>query len=148
MAGFKFKFQAMLNIKEQTEEILKNQLGVAIQKLEREKGVLKDLKGEKKRCISELGSETSKGVTIEKLRGYNVYISSLKQKIINQSERVKEQQQVVDKYREELLKITKERKMLGKLKEKQKEEYFKEQIKKEQKIVDETISYKQSLKNE
>ncbi len=144
MAKFVFKLQPMLNIKKQMEDSIKTKLGEAIQVLEAEKIILEELKNQKKKCMSEVSTKVSGGVTIDKLRNYNAYISFIKQKIINQSERVKSAGQIVDKYREELIEAVKERKMLETLKEKQYSEYLKEEHKKEQKLIDEVISYKES----
>lgn len=147
MPGFKFKLQSLLNIKQQMEDSLKNQLGKAIQAFEIEKKKLEELYEQKKKCMSEVSNEVSDGTTIEKLRSFNAYISFIKEKIINQSESVKSAHAIVDKYREELLDIVKERKMLEALKEKHFAKFLKEMEINQQKIVDEVISYKESKKN-
>lgn len=136
--------QSVLNIKKQIEDSLKNELAKALRVLEEEKLVLNELKEEKKRCMSDVNSEVSKGVTVEKLRNYNAYISFVKQKISNQTERVNLAKKTADKYRDELISAVKERKMLETLRDKQYSEYLKEEEKKQQKIVDEIISYKGS----
>lgn len=144
MAGFNFKLEPILSLKRQLEDSKKNELGKAIQILETEKKVLKKLKEEKKRCMSEVTGKVSEGVTIDKLRSYNAYISFIEEKINKQSEIVKHAQENADKYREELVQIIKERKMLETLKEKQHAQYLKEQEKKYQKAIDEVISYKEA----
>ncbi len=144
MAKFVFKLQPVLNIKKQIEDSLKIQLGKAVQALEAEKELLRELESEKKRCMAEVGAEVSGGVKADKLKNYNAYISFIKQKISRQCEMVKSAQEIVDKYREELTDMMKERKMLEKLREKQYEEYLKEVKKKEQKDIDEIVSYRGS----
>lgn len=146
MAKFIFKLQPLLNIKTQKEDALKNELAKAIRYLENEKNVLKSHKEEQKKYMAEVSSESANGVTVERLKTYNMYISLLKQKILNQTKRVKSAQKIVDKYREELIQISKERKMLETLKDKQYGEYLKEQEKQQQKETDEVISYKESTK--
>ncbi len=147
MAKFVFKLQSVLNIKKQIEDSLKIQLGKAVQALEAEKELLKELESEKKRCMGEVGSKVSGGVKVDKLKNYNAYISFIKQKISRQYEMVKSAQEIVDKYREELTGMMKERKMLEKLREKQYEEYMQEIKKKEQKDIDEIVSYRGSARN-
>ena len=144
MAVFKFRLQSVLNIKKQMEESLQDDLAKAIQAMENEKKVFNELKEERERGLSEVNSEVSSGVTVEKLRNYNAYLSFVKQKISNQAERVKCSKETADKYREELVAAVKERKMLETLKEKQYSQYLKEEEKKQQRIVDEIVSYKQS----
>lgn len=146
MASFKFKLQSLLNIKTQMEDTLKNQLAKAVRYLEEEKSALKNLKEEQKKCMSDISSESSNGVTVERLRNYNSYISFLKEKILNQTKRVKSAQEIVDNYRDELIQASKEKKVLETLKDKQYSEYLKEQEKIEQKRVDELISYKETTK--
>lgn len=73
-----------------------------------------------------------------------MYISSLAKKVEDQNKNIKEANDVVDKYREELIKIVKERKMLEKLREKKLNEYLIEMSKDEQKRMDEIVSYKYS----
>ena len=145
MAKFNFGLQPVLNIKKQTEESVKNELGKAVYALEAEKNFLKDLIYEEKRCMLEVSAGVSSGLTVAKLRNYNAYISFIKQKISNQSEKVKYAQENADNIREGLIKITKEKRMLEVLREKQYAEYLKEEEKKEQKRVDEIISYKESM---
>lgn len=144
MARFTFRLQPVLNIKRQMEDSLKHELGKALQSLENEKKKLNELKEEKKKCMSEVSSGVTGGMTVNKLRTYNTYISFIKQKITKQTEMVKSAQKIADKHREELVQMVKERKMLEKLKEKQYEQFLKEADKNEQKIVDEIISYKES----
>lgn len=144
MARFIFKLQSVLNFKKQVENNLKNQLGNALRKLEEEKEVLNNFEKEKKKYISEIGSKASTGVKIGLLRSYNSYISFIRQEILNQCERIKSVQEIVDKYREELIQAMKSRKILETLKEKQYEEYLREERKKEQKIIEEVINFKMS----
>ena len=70
------------------------------------------------------------------------YISLLTTKIMQQKENINLAAYNVDKVREELIKIVKEREILDKLKEKKYEAYLQEQLKAEQRLNDEIISYR------
>lgn len=142
MAKFVFKMQSLLNIKKQMEESLKSELGKAVQKLELEKSRLSKLQAEKEECIYNLNSKSSQGIIVSKIQGYNSYISLLNEKIKIQKENINYAQNIVDKYREQLIKMIQEKEMLEKLKEKKYQEYLLELAKEEQKINDEVISYK------
>lgn len=144
MPGFKFSLQTVLNIKKQKEDSLKNDLGKAMQRHEKEKETLQTLTNEMENCIAEFNIQSTKGVTVERLREFSAYLPVLKQHVQFQKEKVKYAQQDVDKYRVMLIKAVQEREMLDKLKEKQLKEFMDEQIKKEQKVVDEIVSYKYS----
>ena len=142
MPKFNFKLQPLLKVKSQLEDNLKNVLGKAIQKLEMEKAALRSLESKKDRYINEF-NEKSRKTTVDKLIKFNNYISFLIVKINRQKENVNCACQNVDKIREELIKIVKERKILDKLKERNYEIFRQEQLKEESKIVDGIISFKQ-----
>ncbi|MCX7710687.1 MAG: flagellar export protein FliJ [Clostridia bacterium] len=142
MAKFVFKFQPLLDLKTQMEDSLKNELGKAIQKLEQEKEVLRTMETEREECIRQFNEKSSQGIVVERLKEYNLYISHLKERMEKQKENIKAAQKNVDKVREQLIKVVQERKMLDKLKEKKLEEYKKEQLVQEQKVIDEVVSFK------
>lgn len=144
MSKFVFKLQTLLNLKIQMEESTKNELGKAIQELEREKEILSNIEKEKENYIEMVKEESRKGVAVRKIIEINDYILRLKDKIELQKENVNYAQKNVDKYREQLINIMQEKQMLEKLKEKKYEEYKYEEMKKEQSQVDEIVSYKYS----
>ncbi len=141
MPGFVFKMQTLLNVKKQFEDNLKNELGKAIQKLEYEKAALLRYEKEMEDIIEEQNREVFSSIPVKKLREYSAYISMMKEKIETQKENVKFQQQNVDNYREQLIKAMQEKEILEKLKEKKYEQFLKQQLKNEQKINDEIVSY-------
>lgn len=140
MAKFSFKLQPVLNVRVQTEDNLKYELGKAIQKLEKEKRKLALLK----HALSDLANEfneKAKNTTVYKLIEFNEYMSLLNSEIKRQKENVNCASLNVDKVRRELLKAVKERKILEKFKEKKLEEYLLGEKKAEQKTNDEIVSY-------
>ncbi len=141
MAKFIFRLEAVLNVKRQQEENIKNELGKAMQRLEAEKQKLARLERSKEEIIAEFNLKT-KSTTVHKLIEFNAYLSLLKSNISRQKERVNKAVLDVDKIREELVKAVQERKILEKLKEKKHDEYLIEQKKLEQKTNDEIVSYK------
>jgi flagellar FliJ protein len=142
MAKFRFRLQPLLNIKIQLEDSAKNELGKAVHRLEEEKGKARTLVLNREKYISEFQEKTSSFIRIDELKGYSLYISKLAKNIELQNKNVKEASDNVDKYREDLIKIVKERKILEKLKEKKYNEYLSELGKDEQKRMDEIVSYK------
>jgi len=147
MAKFVFKLQSLLNVKNQMEENLKNELGKAIQKLEYEKSILKRLEEEKEENIGHIYNKSNAGISVGELREYNAYIGYLGEKILLQKENINYAQDCVDKYREELIKIVREREMLEKLKEKKYKDYLNEQLQEEQRLNDEIVSFKYNTKD-
>lgn len=142
MAKYVFKLQTLLNLKLQLEDSLKNELGKAVQRLEEEKRIQKQIELNREECINKVNIESSRGTTVEKLREYSGYISLLKEKIELQKENVKYAENNVDNYRENLIKVVQEKKMLEKLKEKNHEDFIKNELKEERGINDEIVSYK------
>lgn len=141
MGKFVFKLEAVFNLKKQIENSMKNELGKAVQELERQKKILKEIELERDECISEISSKSSVGISVGKLKEYNSYISFLNDSMERQKNNIKNAQKSVDKYREQLIIAVRERKMMEKLREKKYEEHLKEQQKEEQKIIDEIASF-------
>ena len=146
MAKFNFRLQPLLSVKSQQEDNQKNELGKAMRKLEKEKSTLRSLESEEVKLIKEF-NEKSKKSTVEKLIKFNEYLSFLNSKIKQQKENVNCAARNVDKVREELIRIVKERKILDNLKDKKHEQFLLEQKKEEQRLNDEIVSYKHKGKD-
>lgn len=141
MARFNFRLQPLLSVKSQQEDNQKNELGKAMRKLEKEEATLRRLQDEEAKLINEF-NEKSKKSTVEKLVKFNVYLSFLNSKIKQQKENVNCAVRNVDKVREELIRIVKERKILDNLRDRKYEQFLSEEQRTEQKLIDEILSYK------
>lgn len=142
MAKFIFNMQGLLNIKEKLEEQTKTEYGKALAKLEQEKSILLNLKNKKQENILSFRESINKGVKPNYIDNINKYISFIDKKIEEQMQNINKAKEIVEEKRLALLEAMKERKVLETLKEKEKENYFKEEFKNEQKIIDEIVSYK------
>lgn len=143
MAGFKFRLESFLGIKEKIEEQKKLEYGKALKKLDEEKKQLNTLINKKQNLIYSMKlSINSLGIKPDNLRRYNEYIDYIKKRISEQEKNVENAESFAESKRKELVEAMKERKMLDVLKENDNIEYNKEQVIKEQKIVDEIVSYK------
>lgn len=141
MGKFNFKLQAVLNLKKQVEDNMKNELGKAVQELERQKKILQEIEQERDEYITDINKQSTSGISVAKLKEYGLYISLLNKKVDNQKNNIKNAQESVDIYREKLVVAMRERKMMEKFREKKYEEYFKEQLRQEQKVIDEIASF-------
>lgn len=146
MGKFVFKLQAVLNLKKQIEDSVKNELGKAAQELKRQIKILEDIEIERDEYIHDINSQSTSGTSVGKLKNYNLYISLLKDKMVYQKNNIKNAQKSVDMYREQLIIAVQERKMMEKLREKKFAEYLKEQQKEEQKLIDEIASFNHKRK--
>ncbi len=142
MAKFVFNMQGLLNIKEKLEEQSKTEYGKALNKLEEEKNILLNLENSKKQNIVSFRESINKGVKPNYIKNINQFISLIDKKIEQQVENINKAEEIVEQKRLVLLNAMKERKVLEALKEKEMENYFREELKKEQKIIDEIVSYK------
>jgi flagellar FliJ protein len=146
MVKFKFELQPLLNVKTQLEDIKKNELGKAMHELELQKAALRCMYEDKERYIEEMREKSIQKTTVKTLVEYNAYIVFLNKKIVSQKENVNRAQDNVDRIRGELIVVVRERQMLEKLKDKKYELFLEEQLKNEQKLNDEIVSYKHGCK--
>ncbi|NLM74107.1 MAG: flagellar export protein FliJ [Clostridiaceae bacterium] len=147
MAKFKFRLQTYLNLKIQLEKDARNELGLATIKLQQEKEKLKNIVD----CIDLYTDKFRKACTGQiqpaKINEIKTYLEHLDHRKQIQLLNVKKAQENVDKKREKLIEIMKEKKVLEKLREHKFEEYKKEEERSEQQRVDELVSYKGAAKN-
>lgn len=146
MANFKFKFEAILKLKEQLENSIKNELAKATHLLNIEIEKLEGLENNKEIIIQEMKNVSVK-ITVGKLREFSTYIEYLEKKIEEQKNIVNHARENVDKIRERLIEAKKEYEVYKKLKEKKFQEYLAEEDRLERRFVDEVISYKQNIRN-
>ncbi len=142
MASFKFRLQSYLNLKEQLEKSIKNELGVALQEYQRQLSILSDIQNEIENQREEHRGEVMSKTTPTKLKLRLNYLKAMQTKEIEQQARVNEHKTNVDKIRERLVEIMKEKKILEKLRDKQKEAFQIEQKKKQQLLIDELVSFR------
>jgi len=146
LAGFKFRLQTFLNLKERLEKNARNELGMAIKKLEEEKEKLRAIEANIDHTMEEFRRACQGIIDREKIKEINAFLDYLQAEKEKQEVNVKRQQEIVDKIREKLVEIMKERKVLENLREKDYQEYLKEEEKKERLQVDELVSYNESIK--
>jgi len=145
MARFSFRLQTFLNLKEMMEKNIKNELGVAVQRYQHQLSVLSEIKQEISNQQEEFRKEGTSVTTPLKLRQRMDYIRVVYTKEKVQEDRVNEEKRNVDKIRKRLIETMKEKKILEKLRERQLDEFRKEQEKKQQLLVDEIVSFKETI---
>ena len=144
MAKFVFRFASNLRVKLRIEELKKLEYGRAIAALERERQKKAALVKERADTIESFRESVNKAITPDDLQMHNNYLGVLKERIIKQDGVIKKAEELVEQKRLELVEAMKERKIMEKLKEKDYEIFVREEQLKEQKILDETVSYRYS----
>jgi flagellar FliJ protein len=91
-----------------------------------------------------MNEKSEKGSNIKELRDYSSYIFYIDSQISIQKDNVNSARENVDKHREMLIKAVQEKEMLQKLRDRQLEIWQKEQLRLEQGITDEIVSYDHS----
>jgi flagellar FliJ protein len=144
MAAYKFKLQKLLDYKTDIEEEKKNELSLALKRLEEEKQKLEELKQKQKEMNNTFQEKSSSGMTANELKLLANYIDYYKRSIKQQKVRIKMAEDYLESCREELIKATQEKKMMEKLKEIDYKKYLYGEQKKEEKLVDDLVSFKES----
>jgi flagellar FliJ protein len=120
---FKFKFQALFNIEQHKEDVVKQELKTLLYNLNKEEKKLLSLKTMYLTQQEELARKQLGQISPEELKLYEVYIFSLCNKITSQQAKVKECEAEADVVRRKLMEISKRKKMFEKLREKKKKKY-------------------------
>lgn len=148
MAGFKFTLQTLLDLKSNLEKNAKNELGLAIKALEQEKEKLASIEAGILLLMENYRQACTGAIQPEKIKELKAYLEVQYRNKDRQVAQVKKAAEFVDKIREKLVGIMKERKVFEKLREKEFEKYKKELELVEQKLTDELVSYKETVKKD
>ena len=144
MKQFQFRLQKVMETTQIKEEIKKRELAKAMQKLRDNETQLETLLGSLKEHISHIESCHKRStLKVSELSHLSGYMEKLGQEILAQTKKIARLTEEARVYREKLLEITKDKKVLERLKDKKYEEFKKKLRSMEQKFMDEvsTRSY-------
>lgn len=142
MAGYKFKLQNVLNLRENMEKDKKHEFGAATQRFDKERLKLQQLNAEMYNICSEIEKASSEGITASELVLQQQFKQYYKHSISNQAVRMNMAEEHLENCKHELVKAVQDRKIMEKLKEigYRKFQYFEQ--KNEEKLVDDLVSFK------
>lgn len=138
--GYNFRLEKVLNYKENIESFKKTEFGNINLKLNKEEEILFNYNLNKERLVNKK-KESMNNTSIGNLKLYNDYLIDISTNIENQEQVIDEIKEDLRKAKEELLVAMQERKSFEKLKENNYNEFLSETKKKEEKVIDEIISY-------
>lgn len=118
MAGFKFKLQRVLDLRQQQEMAKKNELALAERAWRAEKAKYDDLLRVKGEVQAELAGRGRAAFAISELIAYQHYQQRLEKEIARQAVQVRQARATADEKREELVLASQKRRVLEKLREK------------------------------
>lgn len=142
MARFIFSLQNLLDIKEKIEEQEKNNYSQANLRLQE---ALEELEMLKKRHLDAqeiLRNVMREVLDVQQIRSREDAVDILKMFVDNQQQIVYQREQELEEARERLNEAMKERKTFEKLRERAFQEFMIEENRKEQKEIDELVSYR------
>lgn len=146
--SFKFKLQRLLDVKEKIEETKKNEFAEAKKNLNEAIKRKEDLILKRQNLLNEMKDVSDIGSYKYKIAEYNRYLVTLKNLQVRIERNIKILELELEKKRIELSEAVKNRKILEKMKEKDLEKYKKEELKIEEAIVNEIVTYNYSNKEE
>lgn len=144
LATYKFKFQKVLEYRQSLEDQKKNLFSLSMKKYLREKDELNDLYNSLKNCNNELYKLASNGTTIGELR--DIYEEQIfyREGIKHKTNAVIKAEEEVKKNRQELVKAMQNRKTMERLKEIYYNEFQVDEQRKNEKNIEEIVSFKES----
>ena len=147
MAGYKFKLQNILKLKEGMEKEKMNDFGAATQRFEHEKLKLEQLSAEMYSMYGEIERAAAQGISIGDLMQQHQFKEYYKHSISNQMVRTNMAEEHLEGCRQELIKAVQDRKIMEKLREIDYDKYLYNELKNEEKLVDDLVSFKQRSNN-
>ena len=137
---YKFSLQPVLNHRKLVEETLQKELAQLKRDLGDEKHRLKAYKRAKNNVIGELRQKQREGVAISEVLMYVDFLDCLSRDLEKQREIVLEVERQYGDKRVDLIEAMKQRKILGKLRERKEKEYTYEIMRNEQNFLNEVAT--------
>lgn len=146
MAKFNFRLDKVLEYREKIEDINKTEYGKAKKRLDDEVVLLEGILSHKESINQERDKSTLNNTTINDLKNYNLYLENIKDKLVQQKALVERAQNNVELARNKLISSSIDKKTLENLKTRDFNNYLYSLKKEEEKIIDQIVSYKSSMK--
>lgn len=140
----KFEMQQVLNYRVELEKMRKLEFAAARQDLDAASDLLEQEKNEAAKLAEEFNGRQKQIDSIFEMRLYADFFARKRDEIKEQQRRVQALDRVLEDRRNELVRATKEKKVMEQLKEKQKEAFLKEQAHKEGQLLDEIATQKKN----
>jgi flagellar FliJ protein len=138
MKQFEFRLEKVMETTRAREELQKRELGLALGDLARNEALLSSMLERLEEEITKFAGRKVQGsIKVSTLAQHASYTDNLLNEINTQRRDIENLARLVEEHREKLLEITKDKKILERLKEKRFEEYRRKLRQVEQKFMDE-----------
>lgn len=134
---FKFRLQKALEHRVEEEDRLKKEFLLKKNRLDSEKEILLQKEKLIEETIHKFNSIRMGNLNPMSLRNYETYLKKIKEEKVEQEKNVEQWRKITEEAKDCFVEARKERKILEKLKEKKHEIYKQEELKEEQKFIDE-----------
>lgn len=138
--GFKFRLEKVLDMRIQKEQRLQQRFQELLAMAELERQKLAALEERQQQYREELSQKQKGSVEVNEVMNYLSYLELLAEAIIQQTEILREAEERAEEARLDLVQASQEKKAVEKLKEKQLEEFNKEQLREEIIFLDDISS--------
>lgn len=142
MKKFKYSLETVLNIKEQKQKMEKEKLAMMISKYELQKNRLNEILIQINDTLRKNEMNAQMGISVMNLKQYSLYLETLYKKYNEQHKILRALESEIEKTRQRLYDVSKEKEALENLKEKKYEEYKYQTSLEQNLIIDEQISFK------
>ena len=137
MKKFRFRLQSVLDHKKRKEDSKKEELGKLLHTVQEVRDFMATLKSRCSLSIVEMRNLQENGISVDLLSQYRSFVVSLKNDITGQMDKLSDLMKEVDARRKELVAMSKERKVMEKLKDKEFERFKRAVLREEKKLIDE-----------
>ncbi len=134
---FRFSLEALLNLREQRLEALKEELALLISSLREAEAELQGLRKRRAWYMEEFKERQRQGLSSLEILYYEDFLSDLEDKIHRQRMRVEELKKGIERKRQEIIVASQELKMVQKLRQRRWAEFVKESRRQEGLMLDE-----------
>lgn len=144
MKRFNFRLSALLNFREHLERLARKETALAYKDVRTSEKIIEELKERHIQAAIMLDKIILKGIKAQELQLYTEYLDMMDYSIVEEEQRKKKLQKILDKKIAELTQKSVDKKVIERLKEKKMTEYMEEFRKFEQETIDEVVSLKKA----
>jgi flagellar protein FliJ len=140
MAAFRFPWQTLLNWKRNLEELSQMRLAAKAGQLQKEEERIQVLAARRRATEEEVSKKAQRGIRADEFALYKEFAEVSRLDLQKREERRRITLREMEDERDALIRVTKEKKILEKLKEKKLKDFVEEEEKSEQKYNDERVT--------
>jgi flagellar FliJ protein len=137
---FKFRFETLLTTRRNAEDVHQKELAEARRELAAEQAALRDKRSTRRRCMQDLLRTQRQSFRAPDIALYGPYLARLERDIKTQQKRVAGAERKVNQKRGALIEAVKKRKVLEKLKEKDRKDHLNAETLRDRKFMDDVAS--------